>query len=89
MKTYTLNILIGIDQLVNTLIPGGAPDETMSSRAHRMREKGQRTWGWTASAIDALFFWQRSPGHCERAYLSEVERRQLPDAFGGADVSAR
>jgi hypothetical protein len=31
MKKYILNILISIDQLVNTLF-GGDPDETISSR---------------------------------------------------------
>ena len=45
------------------------------------------TPGMKAEAIDlsiaaagTLFFWQRAPRHCERAYLSEVERRQFPDA---------
>ena len=42
MKAYLLQILIALDQLANTLIPGGWADETLSSRAHRMREKGDR-----------------------------------------------
>lgn len=72
---HLLQILIAIDQLLNA-ITGGYADETLSARAHRMRIKGQPYWGWTANAIDELFFWQE--GHCELAYLSEVRRRQFP-----------
>ncbi len=75
MKAWLLNIAIAVDQLVNVLM-AGAPDETLSSRAHRMRAKGHRWWGWTAAAIDALFFFD--PGHCEKAYQSERLRLQMP-----------
>ncbi|MCL1962468.1 MAG: pseudouridine synthase [Desulfovibrionaceae bacterium] len=75
MASWLLNIAIAIDQLLNTLL-AGQPDETLSSRAHRMRVKGQRWWGWTANAVDLLFFWQS--GHCEAAYQSELDRTQLP-----------
>jgi len=79
--SWAFNVGIALDQLANTLL-GGAPDETLSSRAHRMRAKGQPWWGWTANAIDLLFFWQ--PGHCEAAYQSELlrlhEPRELRDA---------
>ena len=68
-------VAIAIDQLLNTCL-GGMADETLSARAHRMREKGQRYWGWTAGAIDRLFFWQ--PGHCRLAWKAEVARKQLP-----------
>ena len=82
MKTYLMQNLIALDQQLNAIL-GGMADETLSARAHRMREKKQRYWGWLANAIDALFFWQRAPRHCERAYLSEVERRQFPDVYAG------
>lgn len=68
-------ILIALDQLINALL-GGCADETLSSRAHRMRVKGQPYWGWTANALDCLFFWQRS--HCETAYLNELKRMHMP-----------
>ena len=42
-------------------------NESVSGRAYR---EGWRVARW----IDALFFWQREPGHCERAYLADVER---------------
>lgn len=83
MKRYFFAVLIAIDQLANALL-AGAPDETLSSRAHRMREKGQPVWGWTARAIDAMFYvFERD--HCRKAWESEVSRRQLPYTFWGAN----
>ena len=81
MKNYLLNLAIGIDQLANAFI-GGSADETLSARAHRMRAKRQRWWGWTASAIDRLFFWQRD--HCLNAHLAELQRAQLPKPYHAA-----
>ena len=75
MKNFALQVLIAIDQLANALF-GGYADETLSSRAHRMRQKGQTYWRWTAGFIDMLFFWQK--GHCEAAWHSEMKRLQLP-----------
>ena len=75
IKSHVLQLLIVVDQVFNVLL-GGYADETLSARAHRMRIKGQPYWGWTANAIDELFFWQE--GHCELAYLAEVKRRQFP-----------
>lgn len=78
MWKYPLQNLIAIDQLINTLI-GGHADETLSARAHRMREKKQPVWGWTANAIDALFFLQ--DGHCKLAYEAEMLREQYPISY--------
>ena len=79
MKAYLLNVAIAADQAVNALL-AGAPDETLSSRAHRMRLKGHRYWGWTAKAINLLFFWEAD--HCRAAHESEQRRTQLPRSFG-------
>lgn len=73
--TGAINVAIGVDQLLNTQLDG-EPDEMLSARAHRMRVKGQRYWGWVADAIDRVFFWDRE--HCLTAWRYEVERRQLP-----------
>lgn len=77
MKKYLLNILIAFDQLLNTFLRG-MPDETMSSRAHRMRVRGQPVWGWTADVID-FFAWYifRDKDHCRTSYESEYNRTQL------------
>jgi hypothetical protein len=54
---YIKNLLIALDQLVNTIC-GGDPDETISSRAAKWHP-------WLAVIIDRLFFWQ--PNHCEQS----------------------
>lgn len=77
---WITQVLIAIDQLLNALLRGWA-DETLSSRAHRMYVKGQPVWGGVANIIDILFFWERNPGHCERAYKAEARRWQLPPEF--------
>jgi len=69
---YLLNLGIAIDQLANAALAGD-PDETLSSRAWRAEQKGQRYWGWTRRAIDLLFFWQA--GHCQSANDYERTRR--------------
>jgi len=42
------------------------PNESVSARMHRqdrtLRER----------LVNAMFFWQQHPPHCERAYLSDV-----------------
>lgn len=64
-------VAIAIDQLLNTLL-GGMSDETLSARAHR-------TGSAWEPVIDALFFWQAD--HCQDAYVSEKERKQLPQEY--------
>lgn len=86
---YLRQILLAFDQLLNTLIPGGMADETLSARAHRMREKGQSVWGWTADFIDLIFFWQKDEegkrNHCQRSYQSEKERKHFPTYYRGQE----
>lgn len=73
-------LLIWLTQGGNVLL-GGYADESMSSRAYRMKLKGHKYWGWTADAIDKLFFWQTD--HCRNAWLQELDRRQLPPELRG------
>jgi len=80
IKRFALQFLVAVDQLANVFI-GGYADETLSARAYRMKTKGQKYWGWTAKAIDMLFFWQSNPSHCERAYLAEIKRHQFPKDY--------
>lgn len=44
-------------------------NESISGRCYRERR-------WFRHVVDALFFWQRSPRHCERAYMSDVTRAE-------------
>lgn len=66
-------VAIAVDQLINTLL-GGMADETLSARAWRNRHRHG-----ASKIIDALFFWQGN--HCEQAYFSELERKQLPAEY--------
>lgn len=82
VKSYLFNVLIGIDQLVNTLI-GGKPDETISSRVYRNSQKY-----WYAKParvlIDAIFRLVDGPEHCKQAYLNELNHSQTFDHGHGA-----
>ena len=41
------------------------PNESVSARMHRQGRRGEQI-------INVLFFWQRNPDHCERAFLDDV-----------------
>lgn len=71
-RKYLVRLGIGFDQFVNTIF-GGDPDETISARAWRQRNK--KRWGIMRVLIDTLFFWQKN--HCYKAYLQEFDRSQL------------
>lgn len=68
MWPYLRGLLVAFDYAVNALL-AGVPNETLSSRAHRMRAKRQPYWWWLAGMIDGLWRWQ--PNHSERAYRHE------------------
>lgn len=69
-------VLIAIDQLINTLLFGMA-DESLSARAFRNGHK--KHWGIAMKVINALFFWQDD--HCYESYLREKNRQQLPREY--------
>lgn len=68
-------VLIAIDQLLNTLF-GGFADETLSARCWRCRER--QPFKLLESVINRLFF---DPSHCLDSYLSERRRFQLPPEY--------
>ena len=59
-----------LSQLANVLtardLTKTGPNESVSARMHR---QGRRR---RAAIIDAVFFLQRNPVHCKRAYLADV-----------------
>lgn len=69
------SFLLWLDRCVNAVL-GGSFGETLSARAHRMEVSGHPYWGWTARAIDKLFFWE--PRHCFKQWEREQET-PLPD----------
>lgn len=69
---------VAADRQINALL-GGSAEETMSSRAYRMRVKGVRHWRWFAYFIDLLFWWQRDDkgkrDHCQRSHRHQLALR--------------
>ncbi len=67
MTRYLKQILIALDQLVNSLFCGNAR-ETISGRAYRKRNL--KHYRIIIRILDALFFWQKD--HCRRSHEAEI-----------------
>lgn len=74
-------ILIAVDQLINTFISDGFADETISARAFRMTDTSL-CWNDVHYYIDKFFkVFFNQDNHCYKSYLQELERRQLPSDY--------
>lgn len=93
---YCLNVLLGIDQLGNT-IWGGSPDETISSRIGRLEVKygGRDKFPWYRSwarflnwALDKI-----EHDHCKKAIeydeLGEIRDQSVLDADAATALKQR
>jgi len=60
MRRYIFQVLVAIDQLLNTLT-GGYPDETISSRLGKNKHKS-RVAAFICAVLDRI-----DPGHCEES----------------------
>lgn len=69
MRRYLLNIMVWIDQGINTVLFAGSPDETISSRIGRNQHL--RICRFAKRVVDWVF----GPGHCERSVEPEECRR--------------
>lgn len=79
LKRYGWNILIAVDQLLNTAL-FGHPDETFSARTYRKALAGQWFWKALRWVVDLAFRWE-SPEHCREAYENEKNRAQCPREY--------
>lgn len=78
-KQYIKNVLIAIDQLVNTLLKG-EPDETMSSRVYRNWIKhGYWYCGAAVKILDCVFGLLGDEEHCKNSYENELNRTHLSE----------
>lgn len=68
VKMYFHNLLVAIDQLFNVLL-AGYPDETLSSRSWRCRNK-KKFWKCMVCIINFIMF---DKHHCENASKREVD----------------
>ena len=82
MKQRILNILIAIDQLLWVIftLGKGHPDETISAALWRMEQEGKIAGRIFRPLVDLLFR-PIEKDHCHLAWLSEVQRSQLPSAY--------
>lgn len=70
---YITKVLLGLDQFGNTII-GGAPDETISARAGRLRNRfGWKQLAWILDRIQ--------PDHVEEAICHERDGSQQDPAY--------
>lgn len=81
---WFIQSLIAFDQFINCFLFFGYADETLSARAFRNSKLNDKYW-WSVVEIliNWLFFWQRNPSHCKRAYNAEYEAKHLPREYRG------
>ena len=84
MKQRILNLLIALDQLawVVLTLGKGYPDETISAALWRMEQQDKIAGRVFRPLVDLLFL-PIEKDHCYKAWLSEVQRSQLPSAYKG------
>lgn len=74
MRRYLLNLLVSLDQLLNTLF-GGNPDETVSSRVGRGAIKGSKLALVLEKLINSIFNLLGDDNHCrKRIEWEETDR---------------
>jgi hypothetical protein len=76
---YIKNIMIAVDQLFNCIL-GGMPDETISAKVWRMRDR-HIIWEQLRITIDILFWFDDN--HCRESYESELYRKQISSEYKG------
>jgi hypothetical protein len=77
MNNYFIRILIGLDQLITTIV-GGYPDETISSYMYRLDKQNKIAGRVFRPMIDSLFRIFRQHNHCFNSYEEERLRLQMP-----------
>lgn len=78
--SYCKNVLIALDQLLNTVC-GGFPDETISAVCYRKsQEKGHYGFKLLKFILD-ITLTPINQDHCFESYYSEMKRSQLPEKY--------
>lgn len=80
LRRYLLNILIGIDQLLNCFL-AGYPDETISSRLGKAQNGyfgpyWQRFWSPAALLVNVIFFPFDGWDHCRKSIEHDEGKRK-------------
>jgi hypothetical protein len=69
LRRYFWNILISVDQLINTLL-GGDPDETISSRCGKYRHR--KICRFICQILDKIEY-----RHCEKSIEIDEGKREV------------
>jgi len=72
-------ILVTIDLFPNALL-GGAPDETLSSRMGRAKDRPKGFGPWLARTFCKGLDWI-DKGHCDKVEKGELERDHRPESL--------
>lgn len=77
--SYVGNVLIGVDMLASTIIPGGVPGETLSARAGSAYMQNRLRGQIFCPVIDVIMhIFRQYPtwrGHCVHAFdVGDVQR---------------
>ena len=77
--------VIAIDQLLNTVVWDslggfGKADETLSARAWRLQASSSN-WKYFRVVLDKIFAIFNDKDHCYNSWLSEKNRKQLPEEY--------
>lgn len=76
-----MNLAVALDQLAYVVVTlgDGMPDETASSAAWRLEQKGKLSGKVFRPVIDAVFrALFRQENHCRDSFMSEVRREHQP-----------
>ncbi len=72
MRRYVFNVLLGLDQFLSVLT-GGDPDETVSSRVGKAAQAGSRTGLALEWCLDGVF----GRGHCRSSVEADEGKDRL------------
>lgn len=75
--SYIKNLFIAIDQLANCIL-GGRPDETISAKVWRMKDRN-KFYYFSRILIDKIFWFDEN--HCEESCKSELYRKQISSEY--------
>lgn len=76
VKLYGLNVLVGYDNFASACT-GGDPDETISSRLGKARNKGSG-WAYIAKQVDLVAFEIfGDENHCEKSIEKDEGQQQV------------
>lgn len=69
---YFLRVATLFSQTLNTVFLFGNPDETVSARCYRLRNR--KGWGMAYRTFNKIFFWQKD--HCHESFLDDVKNAE-------------